>query len=90
MFMNYDFHFHCLPISFVANSIPRRAALSSQKSFFVERPAVLHLSIEKTRKPKPTLLTNDELVDIWIWRKFCCGKIRLITRSSKAGIRIWE
>ena len=56
MFMNYDFHFHCLPISFVAKSIPRRAALSSQKSFFVERPAVLHLSIEKTRKPKPTLL----------------------------------
>ena len=56
MFMNYDFHFHCLHISFVANSIPRRAALSSQKSFFVERPAVLHLSIEKTRKPKPTLL----------------------------------
>ena len=53
MFMNYDFHFHCLPILFVANSIPRRAALSSQKSFFVERPAVLHLSIEKTRKPKP-------------------------------------
>ena len=56
MFTNYDFHFPCLPILFVANSIPRRAALSSQKSFFVERPAVLPLSIEKKRRPKPTLL----------------------------------
>ena len=60
MFMNYDFHFHCLHISFVANSIPRRAALSSQKSFFVERPAVLHLSIEKTRKPKPIVPSGSE------------------------------